>query len=762
MTYSYPELPQGSPPPPLVGVYGAEEVDSFSLGNLTGVLRRRWWIVILVALAVGGLNLKRQLDKPPVFQSSFQLLVSPPENETVNPLAQLQGSGLLGTIPRGKEYLNTQSEILQSNILLEPVWSQIYDALPPEEQISYGGFLANLSVMVVPDTGIVEIGYRGNDQERVKAVLEALAEQYLDYTRRDQARQESEKLRFVNDQLPKFQDRVAELQAQMLALQRQYKFFDPSQTAENISSRLNEINVLRQNLSIKIQQLTAKRNALEQKTGIDNNSAFGLSSLGQSPVYAGLVSRLNEINLKLAEASTIYTGNSPQMEQLQEEKDNVLQLIRAEAEKEKGTLSNGDLAQVLTATDVGGPKAEALQELASVGIELDILNIELANIIESETELRNQLENFTTIAGQFASLQQELELQRNGLTQLVTTRQALEVEVARSFVPWRLVSAITLPDKPINTLPRDILLSAMLGLLAGGGAALLVDRLDPAYHSVEDLRASQHHTILGYIPLEKELRASIKYGSPLPNEAMQESYAKLYSNLFFLKRKRQCHSFVVTSAESGDGKSTTAFFLAQAAAKLGQKVLLVDGDRYFPQKQAWLKLAKITGFGGENTTSDGNGVLSTLAANSNGQNEDLPELLGKNLFYFKVQDDTMTPEQLVSASQNFVVKMNQWKETFDLILIDTPPILGLTDSRLIADQTDGLVVVVRLNKTRKDSLKEAFRELALADLNVLGIVANAITSTSGGYGYYYGRYYSNRYYDRQKLAKAREEAEGSV
>ncbi|WP_223342344.1 Wzz/FepE/Etk N-terminal domain-containing protein [Synechocystis sp. PCC 7339] len=78
MTYSYPELPQGSPPPPLVGVYGAEEVDSFSLSNLTGVLRRRWWIVILVALAVGGLNLKRQLDKPPVFQSSFQLLVSPP------------------------------------------------------------------------------------------------------------------------------------------------------------------------------------------------------------------------------------------------------------------------------------------------------------------------------------------------------------------------------------------------------------------------------------------------------------------------------------------------------------------------------------------------------------------------------------------------------------------------------------------------------------------------------------------------------------
>jgi capsular exopolysaccharide synthesis family protein len=511
---------------------------------------------------------------------------------------------------------------------------------------------------------------------------------------------------------------------------------------------------MRQNLLIKIQQLTAKRDALEEKTGIDNNSAFGLSSLGQSPIYAGLVSRLNEINLRLAEASTVYTANSPQIQQLEEEKANVLQLIKTEVEKEQGTVNETDLAQVLTTTDVGGPKAEALQELANVGIELDILNIELQSVVESEAELRDQLENFTTIAGQFASLQQELELQRSSLTQLVTTKQALEVEVARSFVPWRLVSTITLPEKPIDTLPRDIFLSLVLGLLAGGGVALVVDKLDPAYHSVEDIQASHGQVILGYIPLEKQLQASLKYGSPLPNEAMQESYARLYSNLFFLKRKRQCHSFVVTSAESGDGKSTTAFFLAQAAAKLGQKVLLVDGDRYFPQKESWLKLAEITGFGGENTTPDGNGVLGSLVANSNGHNGDLPEPLGKNLFYFKVQDDTMTPEQLVSASQNFVVKMNQWKETFDLILIDTPPILGLTDSRLIADQTDGLVVVVRLNKTRKDSIKEAFRELALADLNVIGIVANAITSTSGGYGYYYGRYYNNRYYDRQKVAQA--------
>lgn len=758
MTYSYPELPQGSPPSPSVGAYGAEEVDSFSLGNLTGVLRRRWWIIILVALVVGGFSFRREIGKPEIFESSFQLLVTPPPVEGLNPLTAIQSGGLLTGRQNNQNYFATQIELLKSNTLLSQVWDEIEREDPSSvdgERLSYQQVLSNLSITKMPDADIIVVSYRDKERERVQAVLKKLATAYINYAAEQRDLQDNERLRFVNERLPEFEERVRSLQSELLRLQRENNIFNPESAGENASSRLDTIVDQRRTLQLKIRQLTARKEALEQKTGVGNDQAFALSSLGQSPVYAGLVNSLNEINLRLVQSLTIYTPQSIQVQQLQEEKASILQLIQAEIDRGgPDSIDRGSIDEVLNSTDVGGPKAAALGELANVGIELEVMDLELQELIRAETELREQLQRITTISGQYAAIKQEFDRQKSGLDQLTATRQALEIEITKNYVPWRLISNITLPNKPIDTLPRDILFSTLVGLLAGGAAALLVDKLDPRHHSVEDLRSSYSHTILGYIPLEKELRASIKYGSPLPNEAMQESYARLYSNLFFLKRKRQCHSFVVTSAESGDGKSTTSFFLAQAAAKLGQKVLLVDGDRYFPQKQAWLKLAKITGFGGENTASDGNGVLSTLAANSNGQNGDLPEPLGKNLFYFKVQDDTMTPEQLVSASQNFVVKMNQWKETFDLILIDTPPILGLTDSRLIADQTDGLVVVVRLNKTRKDSLNEAFRELALADLNVIGIVANAITSTSGGYGYYYGRYYNNRYYDRQKLAQA--------
>ena len=296
MTPSYSD-PSGLNLPPInvPQSYGLEEEDTFSVSKLKSLLRRRWWIILLVGLLVGGLFLREQLNKPAIFRTSFQLLVSSPDSPDINPLAQLQGN-----VPRGQDYIATQTEILRSNTLIIPVWQEIYGSLPADQQISYGAFVNNLSVLLIQGTGIIEIGYQGTNPERVQAVLEALAEAYLNYTKEERDRQESEKLRFVKDQVPRFRSRVENLQSQLTELQKKYEFFDPAVTGESLSSALAQTSQQRQAAVVKTQQLTAKKDALEQKTGVDDTNAFNLSSLGQSPVYAGLVERLNDINLRLA------------------------------------------------------------------------------------------------------------------------------------------------------------------------------------------------------------------------------------------------------------------------------------------------------------------------------------------------------------------------------------------------------------------------------------------------------------------------------
>jgi Mrp family chromosome partitioning ATPase len=99
------------------------------------------------------------------------------------------------------------------------------------------------------------------------------------------------------------------------------------------------------------------------------------------------------------------------------------------------------------------------------------------------------------------------------------------------------------------------------------------------------------------------------------------------------------------------------------------------------------------------------------------------------------------------SSLSLLVLFEQWQESYDVILIDTPPLLGLSDARLIASQTDGVVLIIRLDKTRKDHVYSALDSLNIADINVLGVVVNDVKKNSSGYDYGYNYY--NRYYRKK-------------
>ena len=101
--------------------------------------------------------------------------------------------------------------------------------------------------------------------------------------------------------------------------------------------------------------------------------------------------------------------------------------------------------------------------------------------------------------------------------------------------------------------------------------------------------------------------------------------------------------------------------------------------------------------------------------------------------------------------------IKEWQESFDIILIDTPPILGISDAKLIASKTDGVLLVVRLEQTIKDSIRLALHELNLGNLNLLGLVANGAKRYGSGY-YYNNYYYRNRYYSPKKRLKQMEES----
>ena len=210
-----------------------------------------------------------------------------------------------------------------------------------------------------------------------------------------------------------------------------------------------------------------------------------------------------------------------------------------------------------------------------------------------------------------------------------------------------------------------------------------------------------------------------------------ESYAFLYTNLFFLRQRQSKATLVISSASPGEGKSTTSFFLAQAAANMRHKVLLVDGDRYFPQKEYWQTLAK-TSPNQSSASSFPNFNPQTI--HSQGMKT---EKLRDNFYIMQYENLSLS---MMMEEKELSKVISDWKSEFDLILIDAPPVLGLSDTKLIANQADGILLVVRMGYTDQNLIKEALLELKLSNLSVMGLIVNG--STDNKRREYYKYYHS--------------------
>jgi capsular exopolysaccharide synthesis family protein len=193
---------------------------------------------------------------------------------------------------------------------------------------------------------------------------------------------------------------------------------------------------------------------------------------------------------------------------------------------------------------------------------------------------------------------------------------------------------------------------------------------------------------------------------------------------------------VVSSAEPGDGKSTVSTNLAQAAAAMGQRVLLIDADLRRPQVHHRLGIEN--GQGLSNILATGLALEEAI--------QQVPQW--ENLSVITAGDIPPDPTRLLASKRmQLLIEELRHKGWFDLIIYDTPPVLGFADGRILAAATAGIILVARISKTDRSALKNCVDELKLAQVPLLGMVANGVTRSGSG-SYYYSYYYSHYYSDR--------------
>ncbi len=710
-------------------------------GQLLAILlRRRYWLlgVMGVAVMLAGLHTLRQA---PTYLSVLQLLVEPNyrgrsdnyrqdrlENEFADSNVEVDTA--------------TQISLMQSSALVQRAMKLLqpeYPEFDPNDPAGVVAFKRSLSVGQVAQSGkknsetkIFQITYTSNDPLKTQRVLQTMQKVYLDYNLEQQKARLVRGLSFVNQQIPQIEGKVKQSEAALEKFRRDQELLDPALQGKAQTDMLNQVQQQRQANLVQLQELRSRYTSLQQQVALSPQQAVVASRLSQSARYQTLLGEIQKTELALTQQRARFKDNTPYVQQVLDLRQRQVNLLQTEVQRILGgatpaTSGEGLLSQgQLTGLDIS-----LIGQLVETQVGLQSAEARERSLAAVEQVLREELKRFPELLAEFGRLQPEADLGRETLKQLLKAQQDIGLEIARGGFDWQVVEEAQIGQKTGPSMTRNLLLGGIAGLLLGGVAAFVREAIDDAVHTSDDLKKQVPVPLLGVVP---ELAIATDEDPPLINlpfrkpatsltpsitnvvqwQPFRESMDLLYQNIQLLSLTSPLHSLVLTSALAGEGKSTLILGLAISAARLHQRVMLIDADLRRPSLHKLLNLPNDRG-------------LSTLLSSSS----PLPPQINTQSSHLRSNISVLTagptpsdPAKLLSSPRMREV-MNHFEQHYDLVLLDAPPVLGLVDAMLAASCSSGVLMVGRINQVTRTELAQA--TAMLNRLNVIGVVANGAT-----------------------------------
>ena len=297
-----------------------------------------------------------------------------------------------------------------------------------------------------------------------------------------------------------------------------------------------------------------------------------------------------------------------------------------------------------------------------------------------------------------------------------------------------LVDAAEVPTRPSSpNLLLNLILALISGLVLAGAFVFLRDYFDDAIRSPDDVERKLGLPMLGLIPKvadpEGEAQDSMS--------SLSESYHALVTNLMYSTASGLPRSLLVTSAGEAEGKTTTAHSIALDLARLGRSVLLIDADLRRPTLHHRIKDSTRPGI---TEVLAGQATLDEVATASS----------EPNLTYVTALPIPPEPS-IMLGSERLPRLIREATSRYDVVVVDSPPMLGLSDTASLATQLEAVILMVDASEFQRGAVKSALRRLKLINANVLGVVLSKFDPRSADGEY---RYYGYNYYQYGKQAGA--------
>ena len=716
------------------------EEEKLDLSWLFGVVRRRIFVMAAATIALSALAGAAIVTSSKTmtidYEGSFSMLVEPAtaegllskqlDNTVTTDLAKFNIEGISLV-----DY-ETQIRILRSPKMMHPVIQELRAWYP---KMTYTELMEKMSISRISytkdgkqqGTKILQVRYKDSDPKKIYGVLDKISKAYLEYSLQQRLNGINQGVKFIDMELPKLRERVEVLQLQVQRLRQQKNLFDPQLEGKSLSEQVQSIRG--QQVALRV-QLKGMRTLYQnyEKLVNQNNPVGVLMTQGQA--YGGLLGQIQKVDSELSLKLAQYRDDSLPVQALRKSREELILTASQQAKQVVMANLSGQIAEV-----------EARDR----------------EMTQAQTDLNQKIRNFSVTTRQYDNLQRELQVITKSLSDFLAKREALRIDAAQQQIPWVLINPPEIPlDKSgrfitatVKQTKKQLVLAVILSSLLGLAVGLLVEVLNTVFHTPEAVRIATRLPLIGVIPFTKKVKrqrpvrtkkrafVKVEVAAQMPAKdtapmlgsrsifndfdyQFLEAFRSLYTNIHLLSAGRAIRSLLVSSALAGDGKSTVALHLAATAAAVGQRVLLVDADLRCPQLHAKLGLPNVRGLADAISTD-----ISLNDAIQRAPSED-------NLFILTAGKIPSDPIKLLS-SQKMQYLMEQFQAFFDLVIYDSPPLVGLADAHLIAAHTDGTIMVVKIAQTDRAQVRKSLEDLKISGASVLGIVANGYKGSSNNY-----------------------------
>ena len=772
---------------------GGVAVDPFSPKDLLQAVRRRWWAVPLVFVLVVSFGIWKTLREPHIYRAATTVRI---ENGT-SPIAGVQTSA--PTYDYRVDPMISEQQVIKSRMVAERVVDalglrlrivepatlargDVFGAVPPRVDstavpgdlrltfndrsytlsagniryatVAYGAVIAGggvrfvvperplvrggtvllevlpmtaaaadvrgaISTKVLPQTNIIEISYLGTEPALVRDVANTVAREYAAVSSEMQRTNARAKTQFISTSLH-------DQRARLDSAQNSLKDFKERE-------QIGDVNAEQSALAQSIHRMEEARQA----------------QLVEQKIYYTLVGKLSAADTADEELRRLVGTEAVEKNRyISNLYDRWFNLI-----KERETLyarGRTDANDDVKATQRLISRTK--EDLRSASdLYLKALESRLGSLDKTIADLRLQTEKYPKLEAEQARLTATVGTMQRTFDNLQSEYQLARIAESVDAGRVQSIDEATLPTFAVSpNRKRAIIYSVLMGLLLGLGLAFALDRLDDSVKSPDELRDQMELPMLGLIPAIRAERGSRRSADATvgrlithvdPRSPVAEAYRSMRTNLAFARAQQSPQAIVVASPGPSDGKSTTVANLAITFAQQGQRTLLIDADL----RRAVLDKA----FNAPRSPGLTEVIIGEATLDQVVHKTEVPNLsiLASGRF-------PPNPAELLGSARMQEI-LHEAKARFDVILLDSPPLLAVTDAAVLSTMVDGVVLVIRTQRTKRDAVRRALGHVRSVRGRLLGAVLNDVDLRSGAYYGSYGHYYYS-YYGKERRSSRRD------